>query len=153
MYGAIPGPMEAFLALRGIRTLPVRFERAQRSAGELARRLQRHPAVARVRYPGLPDDPGHAIASRQMRGFGAMVSFEVRGGPEAAEDVCARVRVLTHATSLGGVETLIERRHKWRGEEATPPSLLRMSVGCEDLEDLWTDLSQALEKAHRQEKQ
>lgn len=144
LYGAIPGPMEAFLALRGIRTFPVRFERAQASAGELARRLHRHPAVTRVRYPGLPDDPGHAVASRQMRGFGAMVSFEVKGGAEAAEAVCAAVRVLTHATSLGGVESLIERRHKWRGEEATPPSLLRMSVGCENVEDLWHDLSVAL---------
>jgi len=78
-----------------------------------------------------------------------MVSFEVKGGAERAEAVCAAVRVLTHATSLGGVETLIERRHKWRGEEATPPSLLRMSVGCEDVEDLWADLSRALEGSQR----
>jgi cystathionine gamma-synthase len=149
LYGAIPGPMEAYLALRGIRTLPVRLERAQASAGELARRLSRHPAVARVRYPGLPGDPGHAVASRQMDGFGAMLSFEMKGGAEAAESVCASVRILTHATSLGGVETLIERRHKWRGEEATPPALLRMSVGCENVEDLWADLEQALEGAGR----
>src|SRR5262245_7189123 len=149
LYGAIPGPMEAFLALRGIRTLPVRLERAQASAGELARRLSRHPAVTRVRYPGLPDDPGHGVASRQMKGFGAMLSFEVKGGAEAAEAVCAAVRVLTHATSLGGVETLIERRHKWRGEESTPPSLLRMSVGCENVEDLWADLEQALDAPAR----
>jgi cystathionine gamma-synthase len=144
LYGAIPGPMEAFLALRGIRTLPVRLARAEESAGELARRLGRHPAVTRVRYPGLPGDPGHAVASRQMTGFGAMLSFEVKGGAEAAEAVCVAVRVLTHATSLGGVETLIERRHKWRGEESTPPSLLRMSVGCENVEDLWADLVRAL---------
>lgn len=144
MYGAIPGPMEAFLALRGVRTLPLRLERAQRNAGELARRLKGHPRVSRVRYPGLADDPGHERAARQMKGFGAMVSFEVRGGAEAAETVCAAVRVLTHGTSLGGIETLIERRSKWRGEERTPPDLLRMSVGCEDVEDLWRDLDRAL---------
>jgi len=148
-YGAIPGPMEAFLALRGIRTIGVRMERAQASAAELARRLSGHPRVTRVRYPGLPADPGHAVAARQMKGFGAMLSFEVMGGAEAAEAVCARVQVLTHATSLGGVETLIERRHKWRGEEATPPSLLRLSVGCENVEDLWADLDQALGASDR----
>lgn len=149
LYGGIPGPMEAYLALRGIRTLPVRLERAQASAGELARRLSRHPSVTRVRYPGLPDDPGHAIASRQMKGFGAMLSFEVEGGAEAAEAICGAVRLLTHATSLGGVETLIERRHKWPGEEKTPPSLLRLSVGCENVEDLWADLDQALARPRR----
>ena len=122
----------------------MRLERAQRNAGELARRLERHPAVTRVRYPGLENDPGHALAARQMKGFGAMLSFEVHGGAEGAEAVCGAVRVLTHATSLGGVETLIERRNKWPGEEATPPSLLRVSVGCEHIEDLWTDLDRAL---------
>ncbi len=140
--------MEAFLALRGLRTLPVRLERAQKSAGILALRLRGHRRVTRVRYPGLPDDPGHARASKQMKGFGAMLSFEVEGGAERAEAVCRAVRVLVHGTSLGGVETLIERRHKWPGEEATPPSLLRLSVGCEELEDLWTDLEQALEAAY-----
>jgi cystathionine gamma-synthase len=144
--GAVPGPLDAFLALRGLRTLDVRLERAQASAGELARRLAAHPAVARVRYPGLPGDPGHARAARQMDGFGAMLSFETTGGAEDAEGVAARVRLIAHATSLGGVESLIERRTRWAGEVAmgTPATLLRLSVGVEHLEDLWADLEQAL---------
>jgi cystathionine gamma-synthase len=144
LRGAIPGPLEAFLALRGVRTLPVRLERAQATAGELAARLTIHPTVERVRYPGLPSDPGHALAARQMRGFGAMLSFEVRGGAAAADAVCAAVQLLVPATSLGGVETLIERRGRWQGEENTPPSLLRMSVGLEHVDDLWRDLDAAL---------
>jgi cystathionine gamma-synthase len=141
--GAIPGPFEAFLALRGVRTLPVRLERAEASARELARRLSGHAAVTRVRYPGLPEHPGHERARAQMRGFGAIVSFEVGGGGPAADAVCDRVSVIAHATSLGGVETLIERRAKWPGEQA-PEGLLRLSVGCEDVEDLWADLDEAL---------
>jgi cystathionine gamma-synthase len=144
LNGAVAASVEAWLALRGVRTLPARLERAQATAGELARRLMTHPAVDRVRYPGLPDDPGHAIAQKQMDGPGAMVSFEVRGGADAAEAVCAAVRVLTPATSLGGVETLIERRGRYAFEEATPPALLRMSVGQEDVEDVWEDLDAAL---------
>jgi len=146
LYGGIPGPVEAWLALRGLRTLSARLERAQPTAGELARRLVAHAAVARVRYPGLPEDPGHELASRQMAGPGAMVSFEVRGGAEPAEAVCSAVTVLTPATSLGGVETLIERRGRYLFEEGTPPGLLRMSVGLEDVEDLWDDLAQALDR-------
>ena len=144
--GAVPGPMDAFLALRGMRTLDVRLERAQASAGELARRLDEHPAVRRVRYPGLSEDPGHARAAAQMDGFGAMIAFETAGDAQEAEGVCERVRVITHATSLGGVESLIERRARWAGEVAmgTPPSLLRLSVGIEHVEDLWADLEQAL---------
>ena len=144
LHGGIPGPMEAFLALRGIRTLAVRLERSQATAAELARRLAVHAAVERVRYPGLPDDPGHALASEQMSGFGSMLSVEVRGGAEPAEAVCRAVRLLVHATSLGGVETMIERRGRWEGEQAVPPGLLRISAGLEDVEDLWSDLDQAL---------
>jgi len=147
LRGAIPGPFETFLALRGIRTLPVRIERAQTTAGELAHRLAAHPVVARVRYPGLADDPGHELAARQMQGFGAMLSFEVRGGAPVADAVCAGVEVLVHATSLGGVETLIERRNRWSGEDATPPGLLRVSVGLEAADDLWRDLDRALTTA------
>ena len=143
--GAVPGPVEAWLVLRGIRTLPVRMERAQVNAGELARRLSEHPAVERVRYPGLPSDPGHELASRQMRGFGAMLSLEVHGGAVAADALCDRIRLITHATSLGGVETTMERRSKQEGEEKVPASLVRVSVGCEHIEDLWADVSQALE--------
>ncbi|MGH9058283.1 MAG: trans-sulfuration enzyme family protein, partial [Acidimicrobiales bacterium] len=105
LHGGIAGPWEAWLVLRGLRTLAVRMERSQASAGELARRLAGHPAVERVRYPGMPDDPGHARAARQMRGFGAVVSFEVAGGSQAAEDAVGRLTLATAGTSLGGVET------------------------------------------------
>jgi len=146
LMGGVPGPMEAFLALRGLRTLAVRLERAQASAQVLAERLGAHSGVERVRYPGLPSDPGHELAQRQMRAFGSLLSFEVRGGADAAEHVCESVRLVTHATSLGGVETLIERRSRYPGEreQGTPPSLLRLSVGIEHVEDLWADLEQAL---------
>ena len=149
LHGAIAGPFEAWLALRGLRTLAVRLERAQASAGELARRLLGHPGVTSVRYPGLPTDPGHERACRQMRGAGAMVAFEVAGGPDAAEAVSAGVRVATAGTSLGGVETLIERRGRWALEEGLPPALLRLAVGIEDVEDLWTDLDRAISAATR----
>lgn len=142
--GGIPGPVETFLALRGMRTLGVRLERAQRNAGVIAERLASHPVVAGVRYPGLVSDPGHTRARDQMRGFGAMVAFEVAGGPEAAEAVCGRIRLILHSTSLGGVETTLERRARHQGEETTPPSLIRMSVGIEDVDDLWRDLDAAL---------
>ena len=144
LAGATPGALEAFLALRGLRTLPVRLARAQESAGVLAARLLDHPAVERVRYPGLADDPGHALAARQMNGFGAMLAFEVRGGAAAADAVCGALRVVTNATSLGGVESTIERRAKLAGQEHIPPGLLRFSVGVEHVEDLWDDLSAAL---------
>ncbi len=145
--GSTPGALEAFLALRGLRTLAVRLDRAERSAGELARRLLTHPAVTRVRYPGLPEDPGHELAGRQMSGFGAMLAFETVGDAAAAERVCDRVELITHATSLGGVETLLERRARYPAEQAagTPPTLIRLSVGIEDVEDLWSDLQRALE--------
>ena len=144
LHGAIPGPMETFLALRGMRTLSVRLERAQSNALELARRLQDHEMVSRVRYPGLPDDPGHERAEAQMTGTGFMLAFDVHGGADAAEAVARSTRLIVHATSLGGVETTMERRRRWAREELTPPELLRMSVGCEDVEDLWDDLAHAL---------
>ncbi len=145
--GATPGAMEAFLALRGLRTLDVRLARSQESAGILATRLQEHPAVSRVRYPGLPTDPGHARAAAQMDGFGAVLSFEVSGGAADADAVCAAVRVIAGATSLGGVESTIERRAKLAGQEDVPPGLLRLSVGIEHVEDLWDDLDRALRLA------
>lgn len=144
LNGAVPGSVEAWLALRGLRTLPARVERSQRSATVLAERLAAHPAVERVRYPGLADDPGHEVALRQMDGPGGIVSFDVRGGADAAEAVCAAVEVLSPGTSLGGVESLIERRARYAFEDRTPPGLLRMSVGLEDVEDLWEDLDVAL---------
>ena len=144
--GGVAGPFDSWLTLRGLKTLAVRMERAQANAGVLAQRLAEHPQVSRVRYPGLPDDPGHAIATRDHRGFGAMISFEVSGGAAAAERVCTSVRLINAATSLGGVESLIERRAMHAGDEAmgTPAGLLRFSVGIEHVEDLWADLAPAL---------
>ena len=144
LHGAVPGPWEAWLVLRGLRTLALRVERSGSNAAELARRLVGHPAVEAVRYPGLPDHPGHDLASGQMAGFGAMVAFDAKGGAGAADAAVSRLRLMTVATSLGGVETLIERRGRWEGEGGLPPGLLRMSVGIEDVEDLWSDLEQAL---------
>nr|WP_246314469.1 PLP-dependent transferase [Kineococcus aurantiacus] len=146
LHGAIPGPLEAFLALRGLRTLPLRLERAQANAADLARRLQEHPAVTRVRHPSLPGDPGHALAKEQMSGFGALVSIEVTGGAAGADAVVDAVRLWVPATSLGGVESLVERRRRHAGEpRVVPEDLLRLSVGVEDVEDLWRDLRQALD--------
>jgi cystathionine gamma-synthase len=142
--GGTPGALETFLALRGVRTMAVRLEYAQRSAGELARRLQQHPAVTRVRYPGLPDDPGHARAAGQMRGFGAVLALELSDAT-AADTICDSVQLVQSATSLGGVESTIERRAKLPGQEHIPPGLLRLSVGCEHVEDLWDDLVTALD--------
>ena len=145
LIGSIPGPFEAYLALRGIRTLALRVRQSQDTALQLALRLSTHPAVTQVRYPGLPDDPGHAIASRQMDGFGAIVAFETIGDAATAEAFCDRVGLITHATSLGGVETLVERRRRWPEERPDiPETLIRLSVGIEDVEDLWNDLDQAL---------
>jgi cystathionine gamma-synthase len=132
LKGAVPGPMEAWLALRGLRTLALRVERGQHNATTLARRLREHPRVDRVRYPG----------------FGAMVAIEVSGGGAAADAVATAVRLWVHATSLGGVESTLERRRRWESEAAeVPESLLRLSCGIEDVDDLWTDLSRALDAA------
>jgi cystathionine gamma-synthase len=154
--GAVPGPFEAWLVLRGVRTLAVRLQRAQANAGELARRLVTDTRVHGVRYPGLPEDPGHELAARQMRGFGTMIAFEITDGaapPEQAaklaEAVVDATRLATAATSLGGVETLIERRGRWAGEAGLPPTLIRLSVGIEDVDDLWADLDSALRVAGR----
>ena len=132
--GATPGALEAFLALRGVRTLPLRMARAEANAALLVDRLRAHPAVAEVRWPG----------------WGAMVSFVVAGhdGETAAaraDAVCRRVQLLVPATSLGGVETTIERRQKYAGDAHVPPGLLRMSVGIEHVDDVWADLSAALD--------
>ncbi len=145
VLGAVAGPLETYLALRGLRSLALRLDRASANAEGLAHRLADHPAVSRVRYPGLESDPGHARAAAQLRGFGTIVSFEVRAGAAAAQRVCERVRLITHATSLGGIETTLERRCSHPGEDWTPAELIRVSVGCEHVEDLWADLAQALE--------
>jgi cystathionine gamma-synthase len=126
--GATPGALEVYLALRGVRTLPLRFERASSTASRLAERLGTHHAVGRVRYPGV----------------GAIVSFELASA-EAADRACTTTRLIRHATSLGGVETSMERRSAHPGQEHIPAGLIRMSVGCEDPEDLWRDLQAALD--------
>ena len=141
--GAIPGVMESYLALRGLRTLPVRFARQQRTAAELAERLDDHPHVVRVRYPGLVSDAGFERASTQMGGFGAMLSFEVNDA-QSADQVIASLRLIIGGTSLGGVESTIDRRARWKGEENLPGGLLRLSVGLEHPTDLWADLDEAL---------
>jgi cystathionine gamma-synthase len=150
LSGATPGALEAFLALRGLRTLALRLERGQRNAGELARRLDEHPAVGRVRYPGLPGHPGHRTAAAQMAGFGAVLAFEVADAP-TADRLCHAVQLIVPATSLGGVESTIERRSKLPGQGHLPPGLLRLSVGCEHVDDLWNDLNSALGRASRSE--
>jgi cystathionine gamma-synthase len=141
--GAVPGPMEAYLALRGVRTLALRLERSEANAAILVARLVGHAQVDRVRYPGLPGDPWHERAKTQMESFGNMVAFEISGGAAAAEAFARSTRLIVHATSLGGIETTIERRARWPGEEQVPPALLRLSVGCEDVEDLWADFEHA----------
>ncbi len=147
MHGAIAGPFEVWLALRGLRTLALRVERAQANALELARRLAGHPRVLEVRHPGLPDDPGHARASALMDGYGAIIGLRPTGGPRAADAVVAAVRLWVPATSLGGVESTLERRRRFATESATvPEDLLRLSVGIEDVEDLWRDLAAALDR-------
>lgn len=143
LAGATPGALETYLALRGVRTMAVRLEQGQRSAGELARRLAAHPAVDRVRYPGLPNDAGHARAAAQMHGFGAVLCLELADAA-TADAMCDALTVITSATSLGGIESTIERRAKLPGQEDVPPGLLRLSVGCEHVEDLWDDLDAAL---------
>jgi cystathionine gamma-synthase len=142
--GAVPGALESFLALRGLRTLPLRMERAQASALELAHRLQAHPDVERVRYPGLPSDPNHPRMRAHMDGAGAVVSLEVAGGAARADAVCRASELFAHATSFGGVQSTLERRARWPQERGVPDALIRASIGCEDVEDLWADLEHAL---------
>ncbi|HEU4453263.1 MAG TPA: PLP-dependent transferase [Longimicrobium sp.] len=147
LNGATPGTLEAFLAVRGARTLAIRLQRAQQTALMLAERLEAHPLVARVRYPGLPSHPTHETARRVLKGFGTIISFDLAGGAEFADAVCRNVRLVRHATSLGAVESTMERRAVIPGQEHLPPSLLRLSVGIEDAEDLWADLDAAIRSA------
>ena len=146
MLGQILGPLEAYLLLRGMRTFPLRVQAACTGAMELASRLAAHERVAEVLYPGLPGHPGHALARRQMQGgFGGMFSLRVRGGEAAAVATAAAVELWKRATSLGGVESLIEHRASIEGAGSPcPPDLLRLSVGIEDPADLYADLDQAL---------
>ncbi|MFD4991659.1 trans-sulfuration enzyme family protein [Cellulosimicrobium cellulans] len=145
LHGSIPGPFEVWLALRGLRTLALRVERSQANAAELARRLADHPHVVEVRHPSLPTDPGHERASRLMTGYGSILGVRPRGGAAGADAVVGAVRLWVPATSLGGVESSLERRRRFATESLTvPEDLLRLSVGIEDVEDLWQDLDRAL---------
>ncbi len=148
--GAVPGPFDSWLVLRGIKTLAVRMDRHCANARAVAEFLVGHRAVGAVRWPGLADHAGHDVAARQMRDFGGMVSFHVRAGEEAALAVCGRTRVFTLAESLGGVESLIEHPARMTHASAAgsalevPADLVRLSVGIEDVEDLVADLDRAL---------
>jgi cystathionine gamma-synthase len=151
--GAVAGAFDAWLTLRGIKTLPVRMDRHCANAARIAEMLAAHPAVAEVLYPGLPSHPGHELAAKQMRAFGGMVSFRVKegdGGAERAAAVCARTRLFTLAESLGGVESLIELPGRMTHASAAgsplavPEDLVRLSVGIENADDLVEDLRQAL---------
>ncbi|HUY51412.1 MAG TPA: cystathionine gamma-synthase [Streptosporangiaceae bacterium] len=148
--GAVAGPFDAWLTLRGVKTLAVRMDRHSENAARVADMLAAHPAVSQVHYPGLPEHPGHEVAAKQMRGFGGMVSFRVRGGEEAAIAVCGRTRLFTLGESLGGVESLIEHPARMTHASAAgsplevPADLVRLSVGIESSDDLLDDLRQAL---------
>ena len=144
--GAVLGPFEAWLLLRGMRTLYLRVERASRTAQRLAEHFSGHAKISSVFYPGLPSHPGHEIAARQMTGgFGGMLSIGIEGGMQAAVAVAAKTRLWHRATSLGGVESLIEHRASIEGPGSpAPPEMLRLSVGIEDADDLIADLEQAI---------
>ncbi|MDF3076521.1 MAG: cystathionine gamma-synthase [Sphingobacteriaceae bacterium] len=147
LAGAVPSPFDCYLTVRGIKTLPYRMRGHVENAGKLAKFLQNHPKVEAVFYPGLASHPNHNIAAGQMSGFGGMLSFLVKGGAESARKVANSVQVFTQATSLGGVESLVEHRFSVEPPDTkTPQNLLRVSVGLENIEDLIEDLSQALEK-------
>jgi cystathionine gamma-synthase len=149
--GGVPGPFDAWLTLRGIKTLAARMDRHCRNAMRVAQMLAEHPAVAQVFYPGLPTHPGHKTAQEQMRAFGGMVSFRLLAGEEAAVQACARTRLFTLGESLGGVESLIEHPARMTHASVTgselevPGDLIRLSVGIEDCDDLLDDLREALQ--------
>ncbi|MEK7857555.1 MAG: cystathionine gamma-synthase [Elusimicrobiota bacterium] len=151
--GAVPGPMDCFLLLRGTKTLPIRMERHCRNAGELAKHLLAHPEVDKVHYPGLPSHPGHEIAKAQMCGFGGMISFELKGDLDRAKRMISTTKIFALAESLGGVESLIGHPptmthgsipREERIKSGLVDGLIRLSVGIEDVEDLKADLDQAI---------
>ncbi|MBF6277194.1 MULTISPECIES: cystathionine gamma-synthase [Nocardia] len=148
--GAVPGPTDAFLTMRGIKTLALRMDRHCDNAETLAGFLAEHSAISQVIYPGLPEHPGNPVAQKQMRRFGGMISVRLRGGKQAAHDFCARTKIFTLAESLGGVESLIEHpgamtHASTEGSELeVPADLVRLSVGIEDISDLLADVERAL---------
>jgi cystathionine gamma-synthase len=146
LNGAVIAPFEAWLALRGMRTLAIRVKEACSSAEILAERLASHPAISRVSYPGLKSHPQHELARVQMSGrFGSIIAIELHGGKDAAMKLCDSTNIWMHGTSIGGVESLLERRRRWKSESSeVDDSLIRLSVGIENVEDLWSDLESAL---------
>jgi cystathionine gamma-lyase len=154
--GAVSGPFDCFLTLRGTKTLAVRMDRHSDNAEKIAERLAAHPKVARVIYPGLPSHPEHAIAKKQMKRYGGMISFVIKGGLEASRRLLTGMEVFTLAESLGGVESLIEHPaimthasipRELREARGLDDGLVRISVGIEHVEDLWADLAAALDRA------
>lgn len=146
--GAIAGPFEAWIALRGLRTFALRMQRSQENAMELATRLSKDSRISKVRYPGLATDSYHSLTKSFMKGFGAMISFDVNASVEQIDLMCNSSKLITNATSLGGVESIWERRRRWATESATvPETLIRFSVGIENVEDLWADIQQSLTAA------
>jgi cystathionine gamma-synthase len=146
--GAIAGPFEAWIALRGLRTFAIRMQRSQENAMELANRLSKDSRISKVRYPGLATDSYHGLAKSFMKGFGAMISFDVKASVEQIDLMCNSSKLITNATSLGGVESIWERRRRWATEsETVPENLIRFSVGIENVDDLWADIQQALNTA------
>ncbi len=142
--GAVLGPFEAWLLIRAMRTLPLRVKAMTENAGVLAAHLNAHPAIDQVLYPGLPDHPGHALAAKQMSGFGSLMSVLVKGDASRALEVIGKLRVFLRATSLGGVESLVEHRPTIEPQSGLPENLIRVSVGIEDIDDLIADWDQAL---------
>ena len=146
--GAIAGPFEVWLALRGLRTFALRMQRSQENAMNLATRLSKDARISKVRYPGLATDPYHARAKSFMKGFGAMISFEVKATAAQIDLMCDSSKLITNATSLGGVESIWERRRRWATESQTiPENLIRFSVGIENVDDLWADIESAFAAA------
>lgn len=148
ILGAVPSPFDCWLVRRGLATMPVRVRAQTATAARIAAYLEKHPAVSTVHYPGLPAHPGHPVAAKQMTAFGAMLSFQLKNGEDAAARTAAGLKWFTHATSLGAVESLIEHRYRSEGPHSrTPKNLLRVSVGLEHIDDLLEDLEHALRAA------
>jgi cystathionine gamma-synthase len=145
LSGAVPAPFDCYMTVRGIKTLPYRMKGHLENAQALANFLEKHPKIERVFFPGLISHPQHELAKKQLCGFGGIISFLVKDGEEAARKVCKSVKIFTQATSLGGVESLLEHRASVEGPDTkTPKNLIRVSVGLENIADLEADLAQAL---------
>jgi cystathionine gamma-synthase len=146
LMGATPNPLDCYLLARGLKTLPLRMREHSANALELAKRLEKHPKVELVHYPGLESHPQHALAKKQMpQGFSGMIALQVKTGETETREMAGKLQIFQQATSLGGVESLVEHRKSIEGPQSTTPgNLLRFSIGLEHVDDLWADLNQAL---------